>query len=142
MFECPHETGRAAIDMLLSDTLSLAQDCEIILSHAGGTLPYLNDRVAGMLPHTPFVVNKITSEIIELAKLFYFDTVLSSNSGVLDLLLKFAKKGHVLFGSDFPNSPNEAIKYYTEQLEGHSSEQVGKKITYENAFALFPRLRK
>jgi hypothetical protein len=80
--------------MLLSDTHSLARDCKIILSHAGGTLPYLNDRVAGMLSRTPFVVNKIASEIIELAKLFYFNTV-------LDLLRKFAKKGHVLFGSIF-----------------------------------------
>jgi predicted TIM-barrel fold metal-dependent hydrolase len=114
MFDCSHETGRTAIDMLLSDTLSLARDCKIILSHAGGTLPYLNDRVAGMLSRTSFVLNKIASEIIELPKLFYFDTVLG-------LLLKFAKKGHVLFGSNFPNSPNEAIKYYTEQLEGHGS---------------------
>ncbi|KAN0117889.1 amidohydrolase family protein [Hyaloscypha variabilis] len=106
MFDYPHETGRTAIDMLLSDTLSLTPDCKIILSHAGGTLPYLIDRVAGMLPYTPFSVNKTTTQILEEAKRFYFDTALSSNPGVLDLLLRFAAKGHVLFGSDFPNAPN------------------------------------
>jgi predicted TIM-barrel fold metal-dependent hydrolase len=94
-----------------------------------------------MLPHTLFSVDK-TSEITKLAKRFYFDTALSSSPVVLDLLLKFAAKGHVLFGSDFPNVPNEEIRYYTKQLERHVSEEVGEEIAFENALALFPRLRK
>jgi len=142
MFDYLHETGCTAIDMLLSDTLSITQDCKIILSHAGGTLPYLIDRVAGMLPHTPFSVNKSTTQILEEAKTFYFDTALSSNPGVLDLLLKFAPKGHVLFGSNFPNAPNEGIKYYTKQLEGHVSKDIGKEIAFKNVLTLFPKLRK
>lgn len=126
--------------MLLSDTLSLVPDCKIILSHAGGTLPYLIDRVAGMLPHTPFAVGKTTGQILELAKTFYSDTALSSNPVVLELLLKFVGKEHVLFGNDFP--PNEGIRYYTEQLDGHVSKEVGREIAFENALGLFPRLKK
>jgi 6-methylsalicylate decarboxylase len=75
-------------------------------------------------------VGKTNGEIFEEARKFYYDMVLSSNLGVLDLLLKFAKKGYVLFRSDFPNTPNEAIRYYTKQLEGHFGVEVRREIAH------------
>jgi predicted TIM-barrel fold metal-dependent hydrolase len=140
MFDYPQETGRTAIDMILSNTMPLVKECKIILSHAGGTLPYLIDRVAGMIPYTEFTVGKSTKEIREEARMFYFDTALSGNELVLQFLMGFAKEGHVLFGSDFPNAPKEGIEYYTEGFErvlGENSRVVG----VENALKLFPRLR-
>ncbi|PVH70153.1 amidohydrolase family protein [Cadophora sp. DSE1049] len=142
MFDYPQETGRTAIDMMLSNTLPLVKDCKVILSHAGGTLPYLIDRVAGMIPHTQFTVNKSTAELTEDAKQFYFDTALSSNPLVLDHLLGFAKDGHVLFGSDFPNAPTGGIGYFTRNLDDHVSEVMKQKICGDNALKLFPRLGK
>lgn len=37
----PHETTRSAMDMILMGTRAKYPDCKVILSHAGGTLPYL-----------------------------------------------------------------------------------------------------
>ncbi|KAL1862278.1 hypothetical protein Plec18170_001103 [Paecilomyces lecythidis] len=145
MFDYPHETGRTAMDLILSGTLATVPDCKIILSHAGGTLPYLIYRPAGMLPYTSFaqgMKNLSTSDIVEQARQFYFDVAISSNPLTLGLLFEFAKPGHILFGSDYPNAPTEGIKYFTENFDRHPlSPEERRKVEYENALAIFPRLR-
>jgi 6-methylsalicylate decarboxylase len=119
MFDYPHETGRTAIDLILSNTVATtAKDCKMILSHAGGTLPYLIYRVAAMIPYTPRHINKSTEQIVDEASRFYFDTAISANEITFAALFKLARKGHVLFGSDFPNAPREGIEWFTGQFDG------------------------
>ncbi|KAJ7088278.1 amidohydrolase family protein [Mycena epipterygia] len=146
MFDYPHETGRTAIDMILSGTMAKAHNCKIILSHAGGTLPYLIYRAAGMLPHTSFGVDLGlgTDEIVDLAREFYFDTAISSNEVTLAALFKFARPGHVLFGTDFPNAPKEGIEYFTRNLEVFlegMDEETGNSVRFGAGKELFPRLK-
>ncbi|OJJ46451.1 hypothetical protein ASPZODRAFT_159365 [Penicilliopsis zonata CBS 506.65] len=139
MFDYAHETGRTAIDLITSGALENAPNCKIILSHAGGTLPYLIYRVAGMIPHTPFTIGKTTKDLLTLAKRFYFDTALSGSKMTLDLLYSFAYPGHVLFGSDFPNAPREGIEYFSAMFDAYSDDH--QRNTREAALALFPRFR-
>ena len=138
MFDYPQETGRTAMSLIVSDTLRSYPGCKVILSHAGGTLPYLIYRAAGMLPVTPMTVGKSTKEIVEEASAFYFDTALSSNPATLKALFEIAKPGHVLFGTDFPNAPTPAIEYFTANLDQFD---VTPESLAENAKELFPRLR-
>lgn len=139
MFDYPHETGRTAMDLILTDTLNtVAPNCKIILSHAGGTLPYLIYRPAGMLQYTPFSVGKSTEQIVDEASRFYFDLAISSNPLTLSLLLQLARPGHVLFGSDFPNAPSEGIKYFTRNFdEFNLSPEKRHEIEFEAAEKLF-----
>lgn len=143
MFDYPHETGRAAIDLITSGTLrTYCKDCKVILSHAGGTLPYLVGRVAGLMPASPMTVGRSSEELLADARLFYYDTALSSNPATLKALFEIADPTHVLFGSDFPNAPNDAIKYFTNLLQVTIS-TVGinaEDLYYRNAITLFPRL--
>ncbi len=78
------------------------------------------------------------------AKSFYFDIALSGNEYTLPLLMQFAKKGHVLFGSDFPFAPTSTIDVMTAGWE-RFAEGLGEKergmVERGNAEALFPRLR-
>lgn len=142
MWDYPHETGRTAVDLLTSGRMSEIPDCKVILSHAGGDLPYVIYRAAGMLPHTPMTIGKTTEEILEEARSFYFDTAISSNPVTLTALYKFAKPGHVLFGTDFPNAPSESIKYFTGQLASfHLDQQQREAVEFTSAQALFPRLK-
>ena len=144
MFDYPHETGRSAIDLVVSGMMSRHPGCKIILSHAGGTLPYLIYRAAGMLPHTPMKTGQSTEEIVETAREFYFDTAISANPVTLRALFAFAKPGHVLFGSDFPNAPGEAIAKFTDRLERYTDamgEKDRKAVEYNSALELFPRLK-
>ena len=142
MFDYPHETGRTAMHLILTDTLRTYPDCKIILSHAGGTLPYLIYRAAGMLPHTPMSIGKNTAEIVDEARRFYFDTAISSNPITLPALLRLARPGHVMFGTDFPNAPTASIEYFTQNLkEFDMDDKTRREVEYEGALALFPRLK-
>ncbi|RAL13371.1 amidohydrolase family protein [Aspergillus homomorphus CBS 101889] len=144
MFDYPHETGRTAMDLITSGRLRQHPGCKVILSHAGGTLPYLIHRAATMLPCMPPDRNIGLSrdEILETAREFYFDTAISANEVTLAALTTFAKEGHILFGSDFPNAPRDAIVRFTRFVE---EEALPHGVTVEglkeNALQLFPRLQ-
>ena len=126
------------MSLIVSDTLREYPGCKVILAHAGGTLPYLVYRAAGMLPETPMTVGKSTAEMIEEASEFYYDTAISANPATLKALCEIAKPGHVLFGTDYPNAPTAAIKYFTNNLERFD---MGVESLSENAKFLFPRLK-
>ncbi|KAK6355281.1 hypothetical protein TWF696_004393 [Orbilia brochopaga] len=144
MVDYPHETTRTAMDLILSGTVQKCSNCKIILSHAGGTLPYLALRVAAMMPFTPFgkASGLTREEIIDSTKSFYFDLALSGNDFTLGLLTKFAKPDHILFGSDFPYAPVEGIKYFTESFDQYGlTAEERMAINRGNAENLFPRLK-
>lgn len=142
MYDYPHETLRTAMDLILMGNRRKFPQTKVILSHAGGTLPYLVNRVGGMFPYM-FPKSGVTKESIEQdAKSFYFDTALAGTSNILGLLLDWAPDGHVLFGGDFPYCPSEGIVDYTKNLDEYSmNDELREKIAYKNAQALFPRLQ-
>ncbi|KAJ4160012.1 uncharacterized protein LMH87_007947 [Akanthomyces muscarius] len=145
MFDYPHETGRTAIDLITSGALrEYCQDCKIILSHAGGTLPALIGRVAGLLPFTAHSVARTAEQLREDAKMFYFDTALSSDPATLAGLVKVADPSHILFGSDFPNAPNDSITYFTKRMHSVAADAGVdiESVCSRNALKLFPRLNK
>lgn len=143
MIDYPHETTRTAVDLVMSKTVRNNPNCKIILSHAGGTLPYLASRPAMMLPHTPFQVGMTANEFLEDARSFYFDLALSGTSYQLRSLLEFAKPGHILFGSDYPYAPNAAIEQMIEGLDDFATttrvEELENAVE-ANALKLFPRM--
>ncbi|KAL8792099.1 MAG: hypothetical protein Q9195_005274 [Heterodermia aff. obscurata] len=142
MFDYPHETGRTAMDLLVSNTLQDHPGCKVILSHAGGTLPYLIHRAATMLPVTPMSVGKSREQLLAEASGFYYDLAISSNAATLGALYEVAEPGHVLFGTDYPNAPSQAIYQFTEFLEGFEPRREPlSSILMESALSLFPRLR-
>ena len=143
-YDYPHETGRTAIDLITSNVLrDHARDCKIILSHAGGDLPYLIDRAAGLLSEAPssFSPGKSRDEMLSEARWFYYDTALSSSPMSLQALMALLGeegKDKVLFGSDYPNAGDKPIEYYTKQLEGQGV--VDAESLGPNGKKLFPRL--
>lgn len=146
-WEFPLETGRTAIDLITNSSNMLsdhAADCNIILSHAGGDLPYLIDRVAGLMCLGPpaLRLKKTSEEVLAEARRFYYDTALSSSPmhlSTLASLLGPEHMDHVLFGTDFPPAGVDAIDYYLRQLgEGSDASVEGLR---GNALTLFPRLQ-
>lgn len=145
-YDFPHETGRTAIDMITNPSKMVQQhaaDCKIILSHAGGDLPFLIDRTAGLLAKGPKALRLESSkdEILDDARRFYYDTALSSSPMHLSALFELLgpdKWDHLLFGTDFPPGGSEAIADFTHQLE--RSKHVNIDNLRSNALKLFPRL--
>ncbi|RDA90269.1 hypothetical protein CP533_1510 [Ophiocordyceps camponoti-saundersi (nom. inval.)] len=141
LYDFPHETTRTAADLIIANNLREFPDCKIILSHAGGTLPYLIHRIT-MLADIPVKTGKTVEEMIEDGKRFYFDLALSGSDLVLSALLEFAEPGHVLFGSDFPNAPEATIKRFTRVIDNYKmSAETREQIRHGAAAALFPRLK-
>ncbi|KAJ5413817.1 hypothetical protein N7509_000444 [Penicillium cosmopolitanum] len=162
----PHETTRTAVDLISSGTKRKYPDCKVILSHAGGTLPWLISRVTPSLRGLPFDANagpKSYEEWIEDFRSFYYDLALSSSPLILTALLGSVPHDHILYGelpiladrllfelylltflgSDSPYAPAEKIARFKEDLDNFPMDQDLKdKIFFKNALALLPRLDK
>jgi Amidohydrolase len=91
----------------------------IILSHAGGFLPYAALRFAELAqvfqPDAPS-----PDAILASLRRFYFDTALSSGPA-LPTLKAFAGLGHILFGTDSPYDHDVSVAF-TATLDADDSE--------------------
>ena len=96
MIEFPHSTTRAIMGLLSSGTFARCPDIQFIFSHAGGTLPFLVNRVMGQAN----VMNRKGWD--EPLRRCYYDTAGSANSAAFGPLLQLVTSKQVLFGSDFP----------------------------------------
>lgn len=97
----PHETTRTAVDLIITNTKRNHPDCMVILSHAGGTLPYLVSRLSTVsrdAAATARVYGKTSDEIMEDFLSFYFDLALSSSPAVLKMVLELIPHDHLLYG--------------------------------------------
>ncbi|KAJ0420083.1 amidohydrolase family protein [Aspergillus carlsbadensis] len=100
LLDWTHETTRAAVNLILANTLRRFPECKIILSHGGGTLPFIAGRMADLQTR---LSGKSENEFLEDARRLYFDIALVGPPLTpLQLVREFAESGHVLFGTDFP----------------------------------------
>ncbi|KAF2464020.1 amidohydrolase family protein [Lindgomyces ingoldianus] len=129
-----HETTRTAVHLITTNIMRDFSNCKVILSHAGGTLPYIVNRAANLCCRLR-IVDKTEEEFIEEARGFYIDVAFSGHEPQLRLLKEFVKPGHVLFGSDYPWEHGEII---SEQLA--ATDKVFAEETRQAGLKLFPRL--
>jgi len=116
VLEFPFETTRAAASLIISGAPSRYKSIRFILSHAGGTLPFLVPRLTLSISMMPGLVEKFGDPLLAIRS-FYFDTALSAGDSTLSALAQIAGPDHILFGTDFPFAPNEAIRQFGEVLE-------------------------
>lgn len=95
----PHETTRAAVDLISTGTKRRFSKCKVILSHAGGTLPWLISRVTPSLRGVEVPEGiKSYEEWMEDFRSFYFDLALSSSPLILSALLAAVPHDRILYG--------------------------------------------
>lgn len=130
------DTTRAAINLARSGALERYPNLRIILSHAGGFLPYAAERVARVC--SPDGGNP--GGLARLRK-FWFDLALSSSPYALPSLLAFADPGRITFGSDWPYAPKERSWHFARLLDAYPlTDEQRHAIHRRNAETLFPRL--
>ncbi|KAL4943389.1 hypothetical protein BDV06DRAFT_190140 [Aspergillus oleicola] len=131
-----HETTRAALHLILANTLRRhAADCRIILSHGGGTLPFVAGRIAELDMMTS-ASGKSSGEILDEARSFYFDLALVEGAMPLQLVFDFAAEGHVLYGTDYPCIRDDTVAKQWDAVDGEALLASTRKA----AETLFPRL--
>jgi hypothetical protein len=118
MADFPFQTTQTAVQLVLNGVMDRYPDVRVILSHAGGFLPYASLRFAELArvfnPDAP-------SPDVILASLrrFYFDTALASGPA-LPTLIAFTGSSRILFGTDSPYEHGVSAAF-TAALDADSS---------------------
>lgn len=136
----PFDTTRAVVSLLFGGTFARCRGIRFIFSHAGGTVPFLAERI-GRLANLPRFKERVPDGVLpELARL-YFDTALSANRLAFASLLELVAADHVLFGSDYPFAPEATMAGSVKALRDMGLDAgVLRGIERGNALALMPGL--
>jgi 6-methylsalicylate decarboxylase len=129
------DTTRAAIRMILAGTLDRFPHVSIILSHAGGFLPYMAGRFD--------IEDGVEPERVRAAlRRFYYDTALPASPYATPTLLAAAGPSRVLFGTDWNANSAAGVARYVEAHvnDPQVDRRTRRRIDRDNALRLFPRL--
>ena len=135
-----HETTRTAVHLIMTDTLRSHRECKVILSHGGGTLPYIANRIAHLSAGF-HLMDKSANDFLDEAKSFYFDLAFAGYEEPLSLLLDFALPGHVLYGSDYPFGQEAVVIPQLRNIDkALNMRDDALLVARDAALRLFPRL--
>ena len=137
--EFTFDTTRAAMNLVWTGTVERCPHVRFILSHAGGTTPYLAVRMNGMAL-SPAFRERAPKGVLHYLQSFYYDTALSANPHALRSLQELVGPDHVLFGSDFPFAPEAIAKASIEGLARYDGFDAAAlhAVEHSNALALLP----
>ncbi len=141
LLEFPLDTTRTVTDLIYNRTLQTCPDLKVIVPHAGGALPSLAARIAAFA-NLPFISPRPVSEqeAFEALQGLYYDVALSGHPVSLAVLRALAPLDHILFGSDWPFTPEMGVARNIAQLEAGLTPDDLRAVARENAERLFPRL--
>ncbi len=131
------DTRRAADQLVANGCLRRHRQLRIILSHAGGFVPYASHRTAIAIAAK---LGPKLKDILNDFRSFYFDTALSASPAALPSLLAFAKPDRILFGRDWPFAPEEAVGHFMANFDSYVAldNSARKALDRGNASLLFP----
>ncbi|MFL9997163.1 amidohydrolase family protein [Paraburkholderia sediminicola] len=139
VLEFPFETTRTATSLIMSGATNRFRNIRFILSHAGGTLPFLVPRIALSTSMMPAVAERV-GDTLAAVRSFYFDTALSAGNSPLSALAQVADPDHILFGTDFPFAPRGAIRQFGNVLDNIQIPGIElDKVYGDNAARLLAR---
>jgi 6-methylsalicylate decarboxylase len=143
LLDFPTDTNRAVAEMHYTNRFARTPNVKYIISHAGGSIPYLAARFA-IIDEIGFIEGGgQRGSAAEMFRRLYWDTALSATDPVFRMLRNVAGIDQVVFGTDFPYLPRDlAVKARQRILESSELNQSEKQAVLEgNAVRLFPRLR-
>jgi predicted TIM-barrel fold metal-dependent hydrolase len=96
------DTTRTIVDIVFSGTAARCPDLRFIFSHAGGTLPFLTERLVMAPVLDPKLAARVPRGVLFELKRFYYDTAWSMHPTALASLTRLVDASQILFGSDYP----------------------------------------
>ena len=136
MIEFPFDTTRAVTNMLLSGVFIRYPDIRWIVPHAGGTLPFLAPRIAGI---SVLLGGGDPAAVIAQLRRLYYDLAGSASAAVVTSLLTLVDRHQVLYGSDWPFTPEPIVAASLGWITGNDNPVSPAELS-ANAGPLFPRL--
>jgi aminocarboxymuconate-semialdehyde decarboxylase len=128
------ETTVAAARMVFDGIFEKFPDINLILSHFGGTLPFVSERVDDGYKGFREIRGNISKLPSEYFKQFYYDTASSFTKSSFMCTYGFAGPDKVVFGTDDPWARSRLIENKIRKLEELDlPDEEMKKIYSENA---------
>jgi predicted TIM-barrel fold metal-dependent hydrolase len=131
MIEFLFDTTRAVVNLILNGTVARYPGVDIIVPHAGATLPVIADRVAAF--SRVFGPDPAGDVFRDLGRL-HFDLAGFPIPRQIDALLTITTLEHLHYGSDWPFTPEVVVTGLLERLDS-----VGDALR-TNTERLFPDL--
>ena len=143
LIDYPFETTRVATNLIFQGVMERYPDIRFILSHAGGTLPFLAHRVSVFDKSTTFQKN-YPDGALACIKRFWFDTALSGDGVPLAALTAVADNSRILFGTDYPYISADVVTGETTGFDAWDGFTDAERaaVNRGNAETLFPRFAK
>ena len=144
LYEFTFDTTRMAANLLYSGTLDRHPGLRLILSHAGGTVPFLAKRLTYATTINPKLRDREPRDVLGSLRNLYYDTAMSASRPTLAALSEFVGSDHILFGTDYPFVP-ESVTAETvtgvREFFGGDAEAL-RNVEHDSAAALLPRIAK
>lgn len=142
LYEFTFDTTRMAAQLLYNNTLERYPDLRLILSHGGGAIPYLAQRLTFGPVISPQLADRASTDPIGDLQRLHYDVAMAANPYSLPSLRAFVPASQVLVGTDFPFMPEWSSAQNGTELvtEGGYDEDELERIAQRNAAALFPRI--
>jgi 6-methylsalicylate decarboxylase len=138
VIEFATDTTRTIASLMLTGTAHRCSDLRFIFAHAGGTMPFITERMTWWFDVKKDLVEQMPRGPIHELKRFFYDTGFSANPYALSSLLQLVSVSQVMYGTDFP------FRGCVENVEGLKSygfsDDEMRAIERENAIQIMPQL--
>ena len=132
------DTSRAIARTVFSGTSRRYPDIRFIFSHAGGTMPFLIERLVN-LAATPQYAAQLPKGFLDEASRFYYDTAQASNPAAMSALRKVVPISQIVFGTDYPfRTSVDHVKGLKEC--GVFNPRELRAIEHENTLRMLPHI--
>jgi predicted TIM-barrel fold metal-dependent hydrolase len=139
MIEFLFDTTRALTSLALNGVLDRHPAVRFIVAHSGAALPVLADRIAAFAftenPQQPI-------NVLGALRRLYYNVAGFALPRALPALLSLVDTDRLLYGSDYPFTPDWVVSGLAEALAGTDvlTDDDGVLLSRGNAASLFPRL--
>ncbi|KAI5456859.1 hypothetical protein BGZ63DRAFT_475183 [Mariannaea sp. PMI_226] len=137
MLEFYFETARCVSDLLISGTAFKYCRINFLISHCGGALPPLIERISAI--STAWLGQPLSTESVRevFRKQFFFDLAGFPFPDQIHGMLRFVDSTRFLYGSDYPFTPGKIVRQLAVQLDkelpGVFNEEEVRNILTQNA---------
>ena len=102
LIELGTDTTPTIASLLFSGSAEQFPDIKWIFSHAGGTAPFLAERLIRFADTEKGMAAQVPDGVLNYLRRFYYDTAQAAHPWALASLMRLVAISQVVFGTDFP----------------------------------------
>jgi predicted TIM-barrel fold metal-dependent hydrolase len=133
------DTTRALTNMLVHGTLERNSGMSLIVAHAGGTAPYIVNRITNVWREMPEARLLAPEGPLAYLRKLYYDTASCGPGFGLRLVRDMMGTSQIVLGSDYPFVPAHSVSRFADNLRDPRFLGVDERVLRSNALRLFPR---